>query len=297
MLFIFLQCFLSVQLRQKKSSEMGEIARVKDFNFMGEILRRKMTQQKPWRRQCQAVTELRSRPIVIKNQMVKQPSTYSSKTDTDIPLFETTEASFDMYLEDKPRVFKAIFPDKRRSQQLSEEEWRIQMLPIDFLFLTVHPVVDMRLRCKSKAQDYPPGVPSHISKVLELHITRWELQGLDDMVQPSHFSLGVHGILFSERHGGRSHLRGLLEMKISVVLPHLLALIPEEVLRTVSESVLRRLVENMKSKRVAYQKKWHSALRPIRRAFCFGLQPRSAMATCPPACEYIRSGGWASPAA
>lgn len=30
------------------------------------------------------------------------------------------QASFDEYLEDKPRVFKAIFPDKRRSQQLNE---------------------------------------------------------------------------------------------------------------------------------------------------------------------------------
>uniref|UniRef100_A0A2K1RA32 Uncharacterized protein n=1 Tax=Populus trichocarpa TaxID=3694 RepID=A0A2K1RA32_POPTR len=30
------------------------------------------------------------------------------------------KASFDRYLEDKPRVFKAIFPDKRRSQQLNE---------------------------------------------------------------------------------------------------------------------------------------------------------------------------------
>lgn len=30
------------------------------------------------------------------------------------------QASFDRYLENKPRVFKAIFPDKRRSQQLNE---------------------------------------------------------------------------------------------------------------------------------------------------------------------------------
>lgn len=44
------------------------------------------------------------------------------------------------------------------------------MLPIQFLFLTVWPVIDMRLRCKTGGKDYPPGVPSDIKKVLELGI-------------------------------------------------------------------------------------------------------------------------------
>lgn len=44
------------------------------------------------------------------------------------------------------------------------------MLPIQFLFLTVWPVIDMRLRCKTGGKDYPPGVPTHTKKVLELGI-------------------------------------------------------------------------------------------------------------------------------
>lgn len=44
------------------------------------------------------------------------------------------------------------------------------MLPIQFLFLTVWPVVDMKLKCKSRGEDYPPGVPQDITKVLELDI-------------------------------------------------------------------------------------------------------------------------------
>lgn len=35
-------------------------------------------------------------------------------------VFVSLQASFDGYLEDKPRVFKAIFPDKGRSRQLNE---------------------------------------------------------------------------------------------------------------------------------------------------------------------------------
>lgn len=49
------------------------------------------------------------------------------------------------------------------------------MLPIQFFFLTVSPVVDMRLRCKTNAEDYPSGIPRAISKVLELDIVRHKL--------------------------------------------------------------------------------------------------------------------------
>lgn len=44
------------------------------------------------------------------------------------------------------------------------------MLPIDFLCLTVRPVVDIRLRCKSQGLDYPPDVPLNITRVIELDI-------------------------------------------------------------------------------------------------------------------------------
>ena len=79
----------------------------------------------------------------IDAQMVN-PTTYTSRISTDIPLYEipgvnlhflllslslcgdefdqfwNVQASFDEYLEDKPRVFQAIFPDKRRSDQINQ---------------------------------------------------------------------------------------------------------------------------------------------------------------------------------
>ncbi|VFQ91950.1 unnamed protein product [Cuscuta campestris] len=175
-------------------------------------------------------------------------STYSSKISTNIPLYELPGASFDRYLEDKPRVFKAIFPDKRRSQQLNEEEWRIHMLPVQFLFLSALPVVDMRLRCKSEGIGYPSGVPTDVSKVLELDIVRWKLQGLDDIMEPSQFTLGVKGALYPDRRGSGSRLKGQLQMSISFVLPPVLALLPEHVHKDVADSVLRKLLENMRNK-------------------------------------------------
>ncbi|XP_075105713.1 uncharacterized protein LOC107803533 isoform X2 [Nicotiana tabacum] len=129
-----------------------------------------------------------------------------------------------------------------------QEEWRIHMLPIEFLFITVWPVIDMRLRCKSEGVEYPPGIPPDASKVLELDIIRWELQGLDDALKPSQFSLGVKGSLYPDRNGPRSRLKGQLQMSISFVLPPMLALVPEDVRRDVADTVLRGLLQNMKNK-------------------------------------------------
>ncbi|KAJ8624293.1 hypothetical protein MRB53_032823 [Persea americana] len=174
-------------------------------------------------------------------------STFSASITTDLPLYESPAASFDEYLSDRSRIFQAMFPDnKQRSQRLNDDEWRIQMLPLDFFFLSVRPLIDIRLECKSEGKNYPPGVPLHVSRMLELEVTRWELPGLDGVLRPSHFSLGVRGALYSERQGIQSRLKGQLEMSVSCILPRELALVPDDVLRGVSETVLKRLVENMK---------------------------------------------------
>ncbi|KAG5527583.1 hypothetical protein RHGRI_028482 [Rhododendron griersonianum] len=205
----------------------------------------------PSKRQChyqRKITLSKSRsPLVIKNQMTK-PNTYSSRISTDTPLFESPEASFDEYLEDKTRVVKAIFPDKRSRQRLNEEEWRIQMVPLQFLFLTARPVIYMRLRHRSRGIGYPPGIPRDITKVVELDITRWELQGLDNILKLSEFSLCVKGSLYPERRGARSQLKFQLQMNISSVVPPVLSLVPEDVRFGIVESVLKTLVEDMKRK-------------------------------------------------
>lgn len=198
--------------------------------------------------QCYANIKSKSQKYLVRNELAVKPATYSARISTDIPLYETPGALFDDYLEDKPRIFNAMFPDKHRSQQLNQDEWRIQMLPLQLLVLNVWPVVDLRLRCKSRGRDYPPDVPHHITKVLELDITRWELQGLDNVVDPSHFTLIVKGTLYPDRRGNRSRLRGHLEMNISFVLPPALALVPENVRDSLGKGVMTKLVESMKQK-------------------------------------------------
>lgn len=161
--------------------------------------------------------------------------TYSASISTDAPLYEAPEASFDEYLQDRARVFRAMFPDESRSEQVGDGEWRVQMLPLQFLLLTVRPVVVMQLR--------------HRAGGLELRITEWELRGLDSGYAPSSFDLGVSGSLHADRSRGRRaacRMKGHLEIAITVVLPPPLRLVPETVLRGVAESVLSRLAEKMK---------------------------------------------------
>uniref|UniRef100_A0ACD5YS47 Uncharacterized protein n=1 Tax=Avena sativa TaxID=4498 RepID=A0ACD5YS47_AVESA len=160
--------------------------------------------------------------------------TYSSSIDTDMPLYEPPGVSFDEYLQDRPRVFRAMFPDESRSQRLSDEEWRIQMLPLEFLLITVRPVVVMQLRNRGGGG-------------LDLRITEWELRGLESGYTPASFDLGVRGSLYADRGRRRgARLRGHLEISITVALPPPLRIVPEGVLRGVAESVLSTLAERMK---------------------------------------------------
>ncbi|KAM7516756.1 hypothetical protein LguiA_006339 [Lonicera macranthoides] len=177
---------------------------------------------KPKKQQQQCYLSLMRRSCSFfesKAMMVTTPSTYSSTIATDNPLSESPS-----------------------------EEWRIDMLPIQFLFLNARPIIDLRLRCKSKGKDYPTGVPCDITKVLELKIIRWDLQGIDEILKPSHFSLGVDGALYPDRHGKESRLKGQLQIRMSFVHPPVLDFVPEDIRRDVAESVLKRLVENMKDK-------------------------------------------------
>lgn len=67
--------------------------------------------------------------------------------------------------------------------------------------------------------------------------TRWELQGLDRVMEPSDFTLGVKGALYPDRRGRQTRLKGRLETSISFVLPSVLALVPEDVRRNMANAV------------------------------------------------------------
>ncbi|KAF3326359.1 hypothetical protein FCM35_KLT07989 [Carex littledalei] len=171
---------------------------------------------------------------------------YSSIISSNIPLYESPEVSFDEYLQDRPRVLRAVFPSHHQSNRLNEEEWKIQMVPIQVLFVSACMVVVMRLRYKTHGKEYPSTVPVDVTSVLELQTTKWELKGLSSSSMASQFALCVKGTLYPERKGKQSHLKGHLEMGISFVRQPLLGLIPDSVLESMAETILRSMAEEMK---------------------------------------------------
>lgn len=67
--------------------------------------------------------------------------------------------------------------------------------------------------------------------------TQWELRGLDYIVKPSDFVLSINGLLYSEKRGMSSRLKGHLKFSVKFAIPPSMAMIPREVFRSVGEAV------------------------------------------------------------
>ncbi|KAG0552638.1 hypothetical protein BDA96_01G524400 [Sorghum bicolor] len=172
--------------------------------------------------------------------------TFSYKFSTDIPMSETQGASIDEYLQNSPRIVGAVFPDQRKRRKINDEEWSVQLLPIQFLFLSASPVIVMRFVSKSGGKEYPPNVPVHATSLLLME-TDYKLNGLDSNAMPSHLALTVRGLMYPQRQReGRKSLKGHVEMTVGFDLPPVLALVPESIIRGVGETVLRKMAEQMK---------------------------------------------------
>lgn len=130
------------------------------------------------------------------------------------------------------------------------------MLPLQFLLLTVRPVVVMQLRHRGAGgidlrivRDIillldvsclvcrvPPSGDRDAFACLAVQ-TEWELSGLDSGYAPDSFDLAVRGSLYADRSRRASRMKGHLEISITCVLPPALRIVPENVLRGVAESV------------------------------------------------------------
>ncbi|KAJ7971012.1 DUF1997 family protein [Quillaja saponaria] len=192
---------------------------------------------------CKAKAVSNSWNSGIKKQ---KPSSFNYTSSDDFPLYEPLEAPFDQYLEDKPRVFEALFPYKQTSQQLNEDEWKIYQHPIQFFFTKVQPIVYVRLRCKSNGENLSPEVPNDITKLLQFDLTKWELQGIHSDHTSPYFKIEIRGAFYRERQENKSLLKNQLEMNINFVVPPTLALIPKNVFLTILESVFKPIWEDMK---------------------------------------------------
>ncbi|KAG8073613.1 hypothetical protein GUJ93_ZPchr0006g40687 [Zizania palustris] len=120
-------------------------------------------------------------------------------------------------------------PPESQASTEKTEEWSVHLLPVQFLFLSVSPVIVMRIVSKSNGKEYPPHVPVKASSLLLMEV----------------LALTVRGTLYP-RPEGRKSLRGHVEITVGCNLPPVVALVPEGVIRGVAETVLKQQAEQMR---------------------------------------------------
>ncbi|KAL2653451.1 hypothetical protein R1flu_021579 [Riccia fluitans] len=173
-----------------------------------------------------------------------QRVSFKGSVNTDLALGEFKDVPFEQYMSADDRIFNALFPDKKRRERLSDEDWRIFMLPLEFFFLSVKPIVDMRVKLQDAK--VKPSYGRYVSKMVTLEATRWELRGLDYEVKPEEFNLGIAGSLYPERGQFGARLKGQMKLTVDLAVPSSLALMPSTVIETIGTTVLNQLLEDMK---------------------------------------------------
>ncbi|KAL6136514.1 hypothetical protein ACLB2K_061809 [Fragaria x ananassa] len=142
----------------------------------------------------------------------KKPLTVNLSTTIDAPLYESPE-----------------------------KEWRIQMPTMQFLFLSIYFTFYIKLRYKSMGKDYPPLVPHHIPKIIELELTRWELGGISEEYLPRDLSVSLKGTIYPDREQGtQSRLRSHFEMNLSFIPSPLLGWLPHSVMQGLTEALVKK---------------------------------------------------------
>ncbi|KAK4752858.1 hypothetical protein SAY87_021656 [Trapa incisa] len=172
----------------------------------------------------------------------KNPVKHSFVFTTNDLLNESNGISFDQYMEDTTRIFNALFHDEK-SLQLEQDVWRIQMLPVQVLFMTATPVGQMQVRCKTSGEGYPPQVPSDIARILDFSIMKWEFQGLN--INLSYLDFSARGVIYPDRRQLQHRLMGHMEMDISYSIPPALSFIPQDLLSNLFKEEIKKLVQYM----------------------------------------------------
>ncbi|GBG88116.1 hypothetical protein CBR_g46605 [Chara braunii] len=121
------------------------------------------------------------------------------------------------------------------------------MLPITFIFLSARPVVDMRIWnedassfsvATARRAGMVNGTAKKAAHTLCLQATRCKLEGLDFIMKPSDFILGVNGVLFADRSAGSTRLKGSVALSVDLgSIPEAISATPQPLIEGVGDLV------------------------------------------------------------
>ncbi|MEZ2235886.1 DUF1997 domain-containing protein [Microcoleus sp.] len=140
------------------------------------------------------------------------------------------------YLRQPKRLVNALV-DRSRTEQLSDECFRLKMRPLQFMMLSIQPTVDMRVWALSDG-------------TINLESVASEILGVDYI--NDRFALNLKGQLSPHQSGGGTYLKGKADLEVRVELPPPLWLTPKPILEATGNGLLKSVLLSVKQ-RLMYQ--------------------------------------------
>ncbi|NEQ98204.1 MAG: DUF1997 domain-containing protein [Cyanothece sp. SIO2G6] len=140
------------------------------------------------------------------------------------------------YLRQPQRVVQSLV-DPTRTTHLGDNTFRLRMRPLNFLFLSIQPTVDMKLW-------------SDTDGTVHLRSVGCKVQGIEYVNQ--RFKLVLNGRLAPETHGSEIRLRGAAHLAVQVDIPPALMLTPLPIIEATGNGLLKSILLTIKQ-RLMYQ--------------------------------------------
>lgn len=136
------------------------------------------------------------------------------------------------YLRQPQRLVQAL-ADTSRVEILSENCFRLKMRPLNFLMLNLQPIVDLELQADANG-------------AIALRSTGCKVLGVEYINDRFHLSL--NGRLAPELVYGKTHLRGLADLRVQVDVPPMLWLTPKPLLEATGNGLLKSILMTIKQR-------------------------------------------------
>ena len=136
------------------------------------------------------------------------------------------------YLRQPRRLVNALV-DRSRTEQLSDECFRLKMRPLEFMMLSIQPTVDMRVWAQSDG-------------TINLESVACEIRGVDYI--NDRFALNLQGQLSPHQSGGTTYLKGKADLEVGVEMPPLFWLTPKPILEATGNSLLKSVLLTIKQR-------------------------------------------------
>ncbi|MEG3838124.1 MULTISPECIES: DUF1997 domain-containing protein [unclassified Microcoleus] len=136
------------------------------------------------------------------------------------------------YLRQPRRLVNALV-DQSRTQQLSEDCFRLKMRPLQFMMLSIQPTVDMRVWAQSDG-------------TINLESVACEIRGVGYI--NDRFALNLKGKLCVHQSSGVAYLRGKADLEVQVELPPPFWLTPKPILEATGNALLKSVLLSVKQR-------------------------------------------------